>query len=75
MIHTLRRNTRDASSERCSRASAAIAAAASTFEAAVSPLRAAGWHVTVSGRTYCPACAPPNVTARALDEPQKAAPS
>lgn len=72
MIHTLRRNTRDASCERCSRTSAAIAA--STFEAAVSPLRAAGWHVTLSGRTYCPACAPPNMTARTLDELQKAAP-
>jgi hypothetical protein len=55
MIHTLRRHLRDATCEACSQPSAAMRAA--SFEAAVAVLRAASWHVTMSGRTYCPACA------------------
>ncbi len=54
MIHFLSRRTVDATCDQCAHAS--VTQTATSFEAAAHALRGARWLVTVSGRTYCPAC-------------------
>jgi hypothetical protein len=55
MIYMLSTTARDAVCDQCAQSSSTLAAA--SFDAAAGALRVAQWHVTVSGRTYCPTCA------------------